>query len=227
MPEKGQYLSHETYLTPIREDYLQSPRLNQQALRETAVPARSAPTPAFTRKAHAKAAARCRPKTTNLQRNTKRMIETNVVRKLVDEWLKDKDYFLTDLTISPDDRIVVEIDHQDGVWIEDCVELSRFIEAGLDRDAEDFELEVGSAGIGQPFKVLKQYEIHEGESVEVLTKEGKKMEGTLSNVTPEHFTITVQEKVRPEGKKRPVLVDRDITLAYDDVKYTKYVIKFK
>ena len=73
------------------------------------------------------------------------MIETNVVRKLVDEWLKDKDYFLTDLTISPDDRIVVEIDHQDGVWIEDCVELSRFIEDGLDRDAEDFELEVGSA----------------------------------------------------------------------------------
>ena len=61
------------------------------------------------------------------------MIETNVVRKLVDEWLEDKDYFLTDLTISPDDRIVVEIDHQDGVWIEDCVALSRFIEDGLDR----------------------------------------------------------------------------------------------
>ena len=72
------------------------------------------------------------------------MIETNVVRKLVDEWLEDKDYFLTDLTISPDDRIVVEIDHQDGVWIEDCVALSRFIEDGLDRDAEDFELEVDS-----------------------------------------------------------------------------------
>lgn len=155
------------------------------------------------------------------------MIETKVVRKLVDEWLKDKDYFLTDLTISPDDRIVVEIDHQDGVWIEDCVELSRFIEDGLDRDAEDFELEVGSAGIGQPFKVLKQYEIHQGETVEVLTKDGKKFEGRLSQVTPEHFTVIVQEKVRLEGKKRPEMVDRDITLNYDDVKYTKYVIKFK
>ncbi len=155
------------------------------------------------------------------------MIETNVVRKLVDEWLEDKDYFLTDLTISPDDRIVVEIDHQDGVWIEDCVALSRFIEDGLDRDAEDFELEVGSAGIGQPFKVLRQYEIHEGENVEVLTKEGKKMEGILSNVTPEHFTVTVQEKVRIEGKKRPEMVDRDVTFSYDDVKSTKYVINFK
>ena len=155
------------------------------------------------------------------------MIETNVVRKLVDEWLEDKDYFLTDLTISPDDRIVVEIDHQDGVWIEDCVALSRFIEDGLDRDAEDFELEVGSAGIGQPFKVLRQYEIHEEETVEVLTKEGKKMEGILSNVTPEHFTVTVQEKVRIEGKKRPEMVDRDVTFSYDDVKSTKYVINFK
>ena len=155
------------------------------------------------------------------------MIETNVVRKLVDEWLEDKDYFLTDLTISPDDRIVVEIDHQDGVWIEDCVALSRFIEDGLDRDAEDFELEVGSAGIGQPFKVLRHYEIHEGETVEVLTKEGKKMEGILSNVTPEHFTVTVQEKVRIEGKKRPEMVDRDVTFSYDDVKFTKYVINFK
>ena len=73
------------------------------------------------------------------------MIEVGVVKALVEEWLSGKDYFLTDLTISPDDRIVVEIDHKDGVWIEDCVELSRFIESGLDREREDFELEVGSA----------------------------------------------------------------------------------
>lgn len=155
------------------------------------------------------------------------MIEKSLVRKLVDEWLTGKDYFLTDLTISADDRIVVEIDHKDGVWIEDCVELSRFIEDGLNRDKEDFELEVGSAGIGQPFKVLRQYEIHQGESVEVVTADGRKMEGTLSGVTPEDFTLTVKEKVRQEGKKRPVMVDRDIILRYDEVKSTKYLIKFK
>ena len=85
------------------------------------------------------------------------MIDKNAVKQLVDTWLEGKDYFLTDLTISTDDRIVVEIDHKDGVWIEDCVALSRFIEDGLNRDEEDFELEVGSAGIGQPFKVHKQY----------------------------------------------------------------------
>ena len=85
------------------------------------------------------------------------MIDKSIVKKLVDEWLEGKEYFLCDLSISADARIVVEIDHEEGVWIEDCVELSRFIESKLDREAEDFELEVGSAGLGQPFKVLQQY----------------------------------------------------------------------
>ncbi len=155
------------------------------------------------------------------------MIDKKIVKNLVDQWLEGKEYFLTDLTISPDDRIVVEIDHEEGVWIEDCVELSRFIENHLDREQEDFELEVGSAGIGQPFKVLRQYEIHQGERVEVLTAEGKKLQGVLGNVTPEGFTLTVEEKVREEGAKRPKLVERTIPLAFDQVKQTKYIIDFK
>ena len=125
------------------------------------------------------------------------MIDRNVVKQLAEEWLDGKDYFLTDVTVSPDDRIVVEIDHAEGVWIEDCVELSRFIESRLDRDEEDYELEVGSAGIGQPFKVLRQYEINVGQPVEVLTQSGQKLIGTLKEATPEHFTVTVEEKVKP------------------------------
>ena len=73
------------------------------------------------------------------------MIDKSVVSQHVNEWLEEKDYFLVDVTVSPDNRIVVEIDHAEGVWIEDCVELSRFIESKLDREKEDFELEVGSA----------------------------------------------------------------------------------
>lgn len=155
------------------------------------------------------------------------MIDKNAVKQLVDTWLEGKDYFLTDLTISTDDRIVVEIDHKDGVWIEDCVALSRFIEDGLNRDEEDFELEVGSAGIGQPFKVHKQYEIHQGDTVEVLTAEGKKLIGTLTGVQPESFTVTVTEKVKEEGKKRPGMKERDVVLNFADVKWTKYYIDFK
>ena len=84
------------------------------------------------------------------------MIDKNTVKSIVEEWLDGKEYFLVDIEVSPDDRIVVEIDHADGVWIEDCVELSRYIEDHLSRDEEDYELEVGSAGLGQPFKVPQQ-----------------------------------------------------------------------
>ena len=155
------------------------------------------------------------------------MIKKSVVSQLVEEWLEGKDYFLVDVTVTPDNRIVVEIDHAEGVWIEDCVELSRFIESKLDREQEDFELEVGSAGIGQPFKVLQQYLIHIGKEVEVFTKEGKKMEGVLKSADEQNFVVTIQKKVKPEGAKRPKLVEEDVTYSYDEIKYTKYLISFK
>ena len=162
-----------------------------------------------------------------LIRNEIFMIDKIVVRNLVEEWLQDKEYFLVDVEISPDDRIVVEIDHADGVWIEDCVELSRYIEDRLDRDEEDYELEVGSAGLGQPFKVPQQYVNFIGKNVEVLDGDGKKVKGVLKSVDGNDFTVTVAEKVKQEGKKRPVLTDVDHTYQMDKVKYTKYLISFK
>ncbi len=148
------------------------------------------------------------------------------MKGLVDRWLEGKDYFLTDLTVSDDDRIVVEIDHKDGVWIEDCVELSKYIEASLDREEADFELEVGSAGIGQPYKVLRQYENNVGAEVEVLTADGRKLTGLLKEVTPEGFVVTVKTKVKTDGAKRPKMVDVDNSFSFVDVKEVKSVIKF-
>ena len=155
------------------------------------------------------------------------MISKDTVRSIVEEWLDGKEYFLVDIEISPDDRIVVEIDHADGVWIEDCVELSRFIEDHLSRDEEDYELEVGSAGLGQPFKVAQQYHCFVGKDVEVLDADGKKYKGVLKAVEGNDFTVTVQEKQKVEGKKRPQLVDTEHTFQMDKVKYTKYLINFK
>ena len=154
------------------------------------------------------------------------MIDKNVVRKLVEEWLTGKEYFLVDVEVSPDDRIVVEIDHADGVWIEDCVQLSRFIEDNLSREEEDYELEVGSAGLGQRFKVPQQYMIFVGKEVEVLDADGKKHKGVLKAVDGNDFTVTVREKVKKEGAKRPVMMDVDKHFEMDKVKYTKYLIKF-
>lgn len=155
------------------------------------------------------------------------MIEKSNVSKIVEEWLDGKDYFLVDVTISPDNSIAVEIDHAEGVWIEDCVELSRHIESKLDREAEDYELEVGSAGIGQPFKVLQQYYNHIDQEVEVLTKTGRKLTGTLKKADENSFTIATTKKVKAEGEKRPKLVVEEETFGYEEVKYTKYLISFK
>ena len=135
------------------------------------------------------------------------MIDKNKVTRIVEEWLEGKDYFLVDVTISPDDKIVVEIDHAEGVWIDDCVELSRYI--------------------GQPFKVFQQYTIHVGKDVEVMDKAGKKWTGVLSEANTDNFTVIVTVKVKPEGAKRPKLVEQAVTFTYDEIKYTKYLISFK
>lgn len=154
------------------------------------------------------------------------MIDVNKVKELAQTWLSGKDYFLVDATVDQDNRIVVEIDHKDGVWIDDCCELSRFIEDGLDRDVEDFELEVGSAGIGQPFKVVQQYVNAEGHEVELMTSEGKKLHGILSHADEQGFDVAVKVKERKEGAKRPQTVEETLHFAYGEVKWVKTVIRF-
>ncbi|MBO4498853.1 MAG: ribosome assembly cofactor RimP [Bacteroidaceae bacterium] len=156
------------------------------------------------------------------------MIETKVVTDLAERWLEGKEkYFLVDVSVSRDNRIVVEIDHPDGVWIDDCVELSRFIEGALDRDVEDYELEVGSAGIGQPFKVLQQYLNHIGQEVEVLPRTGAKLKGTLLSADNDGIVLKTKVKQTVEGRKRPVMADVEIPFRYEEINYTKHIISLK
>ena len=157
------------------------------------------------------------------------MINKEVVTTFVEEWLQSSDYFLVDIIFGADDRIVIEIDHADGVWIEDCADLSRHLQDSLGDELGDYELEVGSAGIGQPFKVKQQYVNHIGKDVEVLQKNGQKQQGVLKDVAEDgsQFTVTVKEKQQVEGRKRPVLVDADKTFAVSDIKYCKYLLAFK
>ena len=156
------------------------------------------------------------------------MITKETLKTLTEEWLQGQSgYFLVDIEMCDDDRIVIEIDHADGVWIEDCAALSRFLQEKVGDELGDYELEVGSAGLGQPFKVEQQYVNHVGDQVEVLCADGKKLTGVLKVVEGRHFTITTQEKQIPEGKKRPVKVDVDKTFSMDEVKSTKYLLNFK
>jgi len=81
---------------------------------------------------------------------------------LTEEYLEDTPNYLVDVLVGADNTIIVEIDNDKGVNIDDCVALSRHLESKLDRDAEDFELTVTSAGLTSAFKTLRQYKKYEG-----------------------------------------------------------------
>lgn len=155
------------------------------------------------------------------------MIENKFIQDIANEYLQGTDMFLVDAVVRPGNVIVVEVDSDQGVSIEDCIALSKSIESRLDRDVEDFELEVGSAGITSPFKILRQYKKNLGNEVEVLTKGGQKLSGVLKSCDEVGFTVTVTKMIKPEGAKKKVAVEEDHSFGYDDVKYTKYLIRFK
>lgn len=148
-----------------------------------------------------------------------------LVAEIVENYLKGSDRYLVEVKLEPGDRIVVEIDDDQAVTLDDCIALSKHIESRLDREVEDYELEVGSAGISQPFKVLRQYRKAIGKEVETLLKNGKKQTGILKEANENQIVLTVKKTVKPEGAKRKITVEEEMTLKNNEVKYTKYVIK--
>lgn len=155
------------------------------------------------------------------------MIDKLQIQDIAEDFLLNSDIFLVDVAIRPGNIIIVEIDSQEGVSIEDCIALSKHLESKLDRDVEDFELEVGSAGVTSPFKITRQYEVNIGNEVEVLTKGGQKLTGILKNCDDTTFVVTITKMEKPEGAKRKIAVEEDLSFKYDEVKYTKYLIRFK
>lgn len=155
------------------------------------------------------------------------MIEKKVVSQLIEEKLASSSNYLVDVVIKPGNLIVVEIDNDEAVSIDDCAELSLYLEEHLDRDVEDYELEVGSAGITSPFKVLRQYVKNIGNEVEMLLKNGSKLTGVLKSADENGVVVSVEKKVKPEGAKRKVTVVEDESYTFDEIKYTKYLIRFK
>ena len=149
------------------------------------------------------------------------MIEKEVVTRLAEDQLASSDCYLVDVTIIPGNLIVVEIDHDAAVGIDDCVVLSRYIEKRLDREMEDYELEVTSSGVGYPLKIVRQYLKNIGNEMEVLLKSGIKLKGILKSADESGITMMVEK--REKGKT--VFEDQQYT--YNEIKYTKNIIRFK
>ena len=154
------------------------------------------------------------------------MIDKNDITTLATEFLTDSPNYLVDVSIAPGNSILVEIDNDNGVDIDDCIALSHHIESGLDREAEDFELTVTSAGLTSPLKTKRQYKKYEGKEMEILTKKGEKINALLQSSDDEGFTVQISKMVKPEGAKRKVEVTDQVRFRYDEVKHTKYKIRF-
>lgn len=155
------------------------------------------------------------------------MIDTNLLRQSVEHAIEGTDIFIVDITVSPQNNIVVELDSTNGLDIDTCAAVTRAIEKDFDRDAEDYELEVGSAGLTAPFKVRGQYEKNIGNDIEILTRDGRKIKAVLTTVGPDDFTFETQVKVKEPGAKRPTLKTESETLKFSDAKSVKYLISFK
>ncbi|MGL5561780.1 MAG: ribosome assembly cofactor RimP [Tannerellaceae bacterium] len=155
------------------------------------------------------------------------MIDKNIVTQLAESYLDTTDNYLVDVQIKPGNLIVIEIDNDEAVSIDDCVGLSKYVEEHLDREVEDYELEVGSAGVTSPFKVLRQYQKNIGNEVEVLLNKGIKLSGVLKDANTEGVVLSVTKQIKPEGAKRKQTIVEDQNYSFDEIKNTKYLIRFK
>jgi len=150
------------------------------------------------------------------------MIDKDVIKGIVENFLKSSENYPVAIEIKPDNTIVVEIDNDQAVSIDDCVALSSYIESKLDREKEDFALEVSSAGVGQAFKIQRQYRKNIGNAIEVLTLSGVRCTGLLKAVDEHTIVLTVRKQVKPEGAKRKMTVEEDLTFLFDEIKQAKY-----
>ena len=146
------------------------------------------------------------------------MIDKFKVLDIVKDALEGTEKYLINMRITPDNRIFVDIDGDNGINIDDCIELSRTIENSLDREEEDFELNVSSAGADAPLKMPRQYRRHIGREVSVETLDGTQVEGTLKEADDEQFKVYIK------GTKK--VAPKEYTFAYTDVKATKVVLTF-
>jgi ribosome maturation factor RimP len=154
------------------------------------------------------------------------MIEIQALRDFVSAQLEETPCFPVEVSISSANFINIEIDSFEPIDVDFCASLSRSIAAEFGDALDEYDMEVGSAGLTSPFKVKAQYEKNLGNPVEVLTKDGKKLKGDLIAIDDDTFTIESEEKVKKEGAKKPVVEMVPHIINFDNVKYTKYLLQF-
>ena len=157
------------------------------------------------------------------------MINKEKVKQLVLSGIENSDVVLVELQINAANQIKVFLDSINGVTINKCVEISRLVESNLDRDEEDFELEVSSYGISQPFILPLHYQKNVGREVEVFCEGEKSIKGILKNVeliddnTIKTIEILCKKKIKLEGKKKKVEIEEIARVERSEIRKAKLV----
>jgi len=160
------------------------------------------------------------------------VINAKKIQILAEEFLEGTSAFIVDVKVASGNVIRISLENDDRTSITDCVELSRHIEGSFDREEEDFSLDVGSPGLDQPLKVLRQYLKIIGKQIAVNLIEGKKIQGELVSVEEDEgefksLVIKTREKKRIEGRKATEWVDEEHQFQAGDIEWTKVIISFK
>ena len=156
----------------------------------------------------------------------KTMIEKKQIEEIVQGRIEGTDLFLVEVKVDTQNNITVTVDSPEGISVDTCVVLSQYIESQLNREAEDFALEVSSPGVGQPLKVLQQYTKILNGTIEVLFNSGIKLNGILREVSSEGILLEYETKEKPEGAKRPVKIVKTEPYAFSEIKSVKETIIF-
>lgn len=158
------------------------------------------------------------------------MLDIKKIETLALERIEElnEDIFIVDLSISSSNAIHLEVDKMNGgIRIEECVSISRNIEHNLDREENDFELNVSSAGLDKPFRVFEQYVKNIGRNVKVKTTSSLKLEGLLKSANKDEIVIETKRKEKIDGKKKKIEIVEEHTVPMREVKETKIIISFK
>ncbi len=155
------------------------------------------------------------------------MLQKEYLTELIESYLNEKDLFLVDITISKDNDVEITIDSVNGVSIDHCSEISRIVDSGVNRDEEDYSLTVGSAGLSQPFKVLKQYQKFAGKELELVLKSGVKAKVMLISADEDGIDIEYEKILKEEGKKKKTKTLVKERLEFASIKTAKPFINFR
>lgn len=145
---------------------------------------------------------------------------------MIDEKLEGTDFFIVDIDISTANKISVEMDGDNGFPISECINFSRQIEGNLDREVEDFSLEVSSPGLNKPFRLTRQYLKNLNKTVLVKSAEGVDVKGLLTYADDTKISVQTSRKERLEKKKKKVEIVEDIEILRENILETKLVIEF-